>query len=412
MNDPQLAELAKTLFSPVTLVAYAAAMVAYLFAMSSTVGQNEDGTAKTNHRGLTVATVLGVLAVAAHAAHLLTWSFAAGRYPLGNMFEFSNVAAFTAAVAALVVVQWRMKKPEVVGFVLLGVLITLGLAVLVYTEPGPLMPILDSWWRAIHVSTIVFAFGVFTVGAVFTGLYLLRDTAERRVADDHTSALSGSTVGAAFDATTTTPGAESSEPRDAGDDELLDVVPGRTEADELERSDTAAYGLALRRALAQRVTVGGRVLHVPLRLIFWTVVAAIPFALVFQRPSALIGIPIGAVVAVLLAWWFVPNLPAATTLDSLAYRTNAFGFPLWTFGVISGAIWAEQSWGRYWGWDPKETSAFLTWVAYAGYLHARATRGVRGRGAAWIGLGAYGVLLFTYYVVNLLVTGLHSYAGL
>ncbi|MDX1619983.1 MAG: hypothetical protein R3320_03270, partial [Nitriliruptorales bacterium] len=101
MNDPQLAELAKTLFSPVTLVAYAAAMVAYLFAMSSTVGQNEDGTATTNHRGLTVATVLGVLAVAAHAAHLLTWSFAAGRYPLGNMFEFSNVAAFTAAVAAL-----------------------------------------------------------------------------------------------------------------------------------------------------------------------------------------------------------------------------------------------------------------------------------------------------------------------
>jgi cytochrome c-type biogenesis protein CcsB len=108
----------------------------------------------------------------------------------------------------------------------------------------------------------------------------------------------------------------------------------------------------------------------------------------------------------------VPYLPSASTLDSLAYRTIAFGFPVWTFAVITGAIWAEQSWGRYWGWDPKETSAFFTWVAYAAYLHARATRGVRGRGASWFGIGAFAVLMFTYFVVNLLVVGLHSYAGL
>ena len=78
--------------------------------------------------------------------------------------------------------------------------------------------------------------------------------------------------------------------------------------------------------------------------------------------------------------------------------------------ILSGAVWAEQSWGRYWGWDPKETSAFLTWVAYAAYLHARATRGVRGRNAAYVLLGAYAILLFTFYVVNLVVVGLHSYA--
>ncbi len=83
---------------------------------------------------------------------------------------------------------------------------------------------------------------------------------------------------------------------------------------------------------------------------------------------------------------------------------------MWTFAVIMGAIWAEQSWGRYWGWDPKETSAFLTWVAYAGYLHARATRGMRGRRAGWLGILAYAVLMFTYFVVNMIVVGLHSYA--
>ena len=76
------------------------------------------------------------------------------------------------------------------------------------------------------------------------------------------------------------------------------------------------------------------------------------------------------------------RLPAADVLDRMAYRTVAFGFPVWTFGIIAGAIWAEAAWGRYWGWDPKETWAFITWVVYAAYLHARATAGWRGTAAA------------------------------
>ena len=81
-------------------------------------------------------------------------------------------------------------------------------------------------------------------------------------------------------------------------------------------------------------------------------------------------------------------------------------------GTIAGAMWAEQSWGRFWGWDPKETGAFLTWVAYAGYLHGRATRGVRGERAAWIGVAAFVTLMATYLVANYVIVGLHSYAGL
>lgn len=406
MTDLQLADLAQTLFSPVTLLLYTAAMVAYLYAMAFSRVDRDGAPVVAGRRALTGATALGVLAITAHAAHLVTWSLAAGRFPLGNMFEFSSVAAFVAAVGGLAVVQWKMRRPEVMGFVLLGVLLTLGMALLVYTEPGPLMPILDSWWRVIHVSTIVLAFGIFTIGFVFTLLYLLRDTAERRVAEAITARASGSTVGAAFDATATRRGPE--------DDELLDAVPERTspEAEDDDHDDEAAYGVALRRAVAQRFSVGGHVVHAPLRIAAWVAVGAGAFSLVFQRVSATVAMPLVAIVAVALAWWFLPHLPAATTLDSLAYRTTAFAFPIWTFGVIAGAIWAEQSWGRYWGWDPKETGSFLTWVSYAGYLHARATRGMRGRGAAWVGLGSYGVLLITYYVVNLIVTGLHSYAGL
>jgi cytochrome c-type biogenesis protein CcsB len=104
-------------------------------------------------------------------------------------------------------------------------------------------------------------------------------------------------------------------------------------------------------------------------------------------------------------------LPEAGSLDRLAYRFNAFTFPLWTFAVIAGAIWAENAWGRYWGWDPKETWAFITWVVYAAYLHARATAGWKARGTSWIALAGFGCMMFNYFGVNLFITGLHSYSG-
>jgi len=106
------------------------------------------------------------------------------------------------------------------------------------------------------------------------------------------------------------------------------------------------------------------------------------------------------------------RLPAAEVLDKMAYRTVAFGFPIYTFGIIAGAIWAEAAWGRYWGWDPKETWAFITWVVYAAYLHARATAGWRGTAAARVNLLAFATMIFNFFVVNMVISGLHSYAGL
>jgi cytochrome c-type biogenesis protein CcsB len=103
-------------------------------------------------------------------------------------------------------------------------------------------------------------------------------------------------------------------------------------------------------------------------------------------------------------------LPSAAVLDRTAYRVIAFGFPVWTFAVIAGAIWAEAAWGRYWGWDPKETWSFITWVIYAGYLHARATAGWKGRRAAGIALVGFAALMIDYYAVNIWIVGLHSYA--
>ena len=105
------------------------------------------------------------------------------------------------------------------------------------------------------------------------------------------------------------------------------------------------------------------------------------------------------------------RLPGAAVLDRVAHRTAVFGFPIWTFTVIAGAIWAEAAWGRFWGWDPKETWAFIAWVVYAAYLHARTTAGWRGRPAAWVNVVGLAVMIFNLTFVNMVSTGLHSYAG-
>jgi cytochrome c-type biogenesis protein CcsB len=108
---------------------------------------------------------------------------------------------------------------------------------------------------------------------------------------------------------------------------------------------------------------------------------------------------------------YLARVPSARRIDVITYRLHAFAFPLWTFTVAAGAIWAEYAWGRYWGWDPKETWALVTWVIYACYLHARSTAGWRGRRAAVIAIVGLASFWFNFVGINLLVSGLHSYAG-
>ncbi|MGH3437974.1 MAG: c-type cytochrome biogenesis protein CcsB [Sciscionella sp.] len=109
---------------------------------------------------------------------------------------------------------------------------------------------------------------------------------------------------------------------------------------------------------------------------------------------------------------FAAKLPSRETLDRVAYRTTIFALPLFTFGVMCGAIWAESAWGSFWSWDPKETTALVDWICYAAYLHSRATAGWRGNRAAAINVLGFAVNIFNLFFINLVTTGLHSYAGL
>jgi len=176
----------------------------------------------------------------------------------------------------------------------------------------------------------------------------------------------------------------------------------------------------------------------------WTGAAVTGFGTVVLGASMLVYVPAGPLVPALHSYWLVIHvfaamlagsafvigaiasaayllksakpegfrkLPSTARLDEIAFKVNAFAFPIWTFAaLIAGPIWAQYAWGRYWGWDPKEVWAFITWVVYAGYLHARVTAGWKGRAAAVLCLFGFATFLFNFVGVNLFVGGLHSYA--
>ena len=180
------------------------------------------------------------------------------------------------------------------------------------------------------------------------------------------------------------------------------------------------------------------------RAIDWTGAAVTGIGTVVLGASMLVYVPAGPLVPALHSYWLVihvfaamlagaafvigaiasaayllkssrpesfSRLPSTARLDEIAFKVNAFAFPIWTFAaLIAGPIWAQYAWGRYWGWDPKEVWAFITWVVYAGYLHARATAGWKGRAAAILCLVGFATFLFNFIGVNLFVGGLHSYA--
>ena len=109
---------------------------------------------------------------------------------------------------------------------------------------------------------------------------------------------------------------------------------------------------------------------------------------------------------------FMASMPNAVRLEDIAYRLAIIGFAFWTFTLIAGSIWAEAAWSRYWGWDVKEVWTFVIWVLYAGFIHARATRGWRGSRSAWLNIVSYAAVIFNFTIVNVFFKGLHAYSGL
>jgi ABC-type transport system involved in cytochrome c biogenesis permease subunit len=227
--------------------------------------------------------VLAGLGWAANLAAIITRGLAVERWPWGNMYEFVVAICF-AAVTAFLIVNFRQNVRYLGAFVMVAAALGLGVAVIkLYTAAGPVVPALNSYWIAIHVTAAIVASGGFILAGASGILYLVR-----------------------------------------------------------------GEGLS--------------------------------------------------------------RLPTRDDLERVAHKAIVWAFPIWTFAVIAGALWADRAWGRYWGWDPKEVWSFITWIGYAAYLHARVTAGWRGTRATTVQLIAFACLLFNLVGVNIFFSGLHSYA--
>lgn len=389
-----------------------------------------------------VATILGFLANTAAAGH--RW-YVAGRPPFSNMYEM--LLSFVWTVALLTLIAERFYKVKIIGSVTMPLaVVSVILMQLMPSEVRPLVPALQSTWLHVHVTLAMLAYAACAVSFALSMMFLIQDKMKTETFQALTAAGMVAVYGAmmlrfnngGLNVIAWDPAAKE-EVFVAQNVRLFVTIPALgglfllillsalaplvLYAVARINKDEAFDGWANRFmfitivlqiigliVLAMRVRGGEYPSASPdMQGMFPTALPASPFIL-----SGIIGGIFAGLLYLLLLWrrsGLESMLPTTESLDRLTYRTVAIAFPLLTAMIATGAYWANQTWGSYWGWDPKETWAAITWVVYAGYLHMRITRGWRGRRAAYFAIFGFIVVIFTFFGVTYLLPSIHGYAS-
>jgi ABC-type transport system involved in cytochrome c biogenesis permease subunit len=379
-----------------------------------------------------------------HTAGVAVRWAAAGHAPFSNIYEM--VLMFSWGVVALqLLAEWRMQLKY---FGAITIPIAALALVLMQVLPGdirPLVPALQSTWLQIHVTLAIFSYSGFTLSFAAALLYFIKDGTGARAFLRWTAGLVTGIYGLIL-ATSVDRGFNLLMPAwdaAAGEKVMLGpkqalmvplsglgwlfVLVAALAAAALAASfiapptegasgvDPWARRLFVASVLGQGIVLAALVAKVESGPYFVPQVGQ-SFAVQFAgSPFLLSGLV--AALFISLAWlvlaWkqqaIVEFLPHRDTLDNLIYKTVAISFPLLTLMIITGAYWANRTWGSYWSWDPKEDWALITWMTYAGYLHMRLTRGWRGRRAAYMAIIGFAIVMFTFFGVTYLLPGLHAY---
>lgn len=313
----------------------------------------------------TLGTMILVLGLVAHTVALVLRWYTSGHAPMSNTYE--SMSLFAWGVVLFYLIAERFYPVRAAGAVVVPTaFIITSIAAITYKGPEPLVPALQSYWLWIHVAISMFSYGLFALafGAGFFYVvqeYLLKKNYQNvEYAFLILFAVLGLVVGLWA-------GSWWAEPAKVADPIKDTVSMDYSGGDAARIFGAGGIGLAVALVLGYGV---GRLA---------------------SRPA------------------FSRHLPSLDVLDEVSYRGVAFGFPLLTIGIVSGAIWADAAWGRWWGWDAKETWSLITWLFYGAYLHTRLTMGWRGRHSAILASVGMVVVMFTYLGVNYLLPGLHSY---
>ncbi|PSH04693.1 MAG: hypothetical protein CXZ00_04755 [Acidobacteria bacterium] len=416
------------------------ALVLYVGASTLYVGYGVTGIERQVNSA-SLLTAIGFVANTAAVAH--RWSIA-GRPPFSNMYEM--LLSFVWTLALMTLIAERQYKVKIIGSITMPItVISVILMQLLPSDVRPLVPALQSTWLQVHVTLAMLSYAACALSFALAIMFLIKDNMKTESFQALTSAGMVA-VYAAVLLTRFRAGALAVTAYDLEGKSEVMISRGRPLF--IQIPDLGwLYLLVLLSALAPLVLyIAGQVkknqllfdyaskgMFVTLMLqaaglaifmarvrtghygsaeangLYTSALTANPFLL-----AAMVGGIIIGLLYMLLLWRreeLNRMMPSAADLDRITYKIICFAFPLLTLMIASGAYWANQSWGTYWSWDPKETWAAITWLVYAGYLHMRITRGWRGRRAAWFAILGFCVVIFTFFGVTYLLPGLHAYAA-
>lgn len=387
--------------SNLLLISFIAYLIA-TFVFGGAVKGNKERSFKSEERWGKIAFIITIIGFLSNLGYFFTRWGATGHVPLSNMFEFT--AAFGMTLVGGFLVLYFLYKTPVLGMVVLPVaLLVIAFASMFPSEVSPLIPALQSYWLPIHVSTVVIAEGILSISAAAGLIYLLKvvDLTKKSKRRFWLEAIMyslilvlGFVISSTYFTLTNYEADFSYTDKDGNQAEITYKMPpvvGMNDYELLtEGAMTPFFETPAVVNASKLTTVAWSVLIGT--ILYWAI------RLVTRKRIAALIKP------------FVKNVNLQL-MDEIGYRAIIIGFPIFTLGALVFAmIWAQVAWSRFWGWDPKEVWALITWLFYAAYLHLRLGKGWQGEKSAWLAVVGFAIIMFNLVAVNLIIAGLHSYA--
>ncbi|OZM57158.1 c-type cytochrome biogenesis protein CcsB [Lottiidibacillus patelloidae] len=350
--------------------------------------------------------ILALVGFVAHLGYFITRWIAAGHAPVSNLFEF--VTFFALALVLGYIIIFLIYRNHMLGIIAMPVaLIIIAYASVFPSEITPLIPALKSYWLTIHVITVALGEGILAISFVTGLLYLLKSVDQTKRTKRNTSLelvlfsllmtvgfiLAGSIFPKTVEQTTFEWVNERNVPAELVYD--MPAIVGPFEGTKLTEN---SFGPLFEAPYWMNGAEAPRKLNT----VIWSFLIGL---LLYGTLRLILRKRIGAAIQPLVSG------VNAKLMDEIGYRSVAIGFPVFALGgLIFASIWAQVAWSRFWGWDPKEVWALITFLFYAIYLHLRLSRGWEGENSAWLAVAGFIIIMFNLIAVNLILAGLHTYA--
>lgn len=389
------------LSSNLLLVSFFAYLVATLFFGGAVKGAKSEVSYRNSRSGM-IGLIITIIGFLTHVGYFITRWMASGHAPVSNMFE-AVTALGMMLVLAFIILYVIYKTPSLGLFALPIAIVIIGYASMFPTEVTPLIPALKTKWLAIHVITTILGEAILAISAVAGLILLIKEVDVKKPSKERfwlEAIVYTVILFIGFIAITTGF-------RVAGYEAEFSFVNKNEQVESVTYNMPPLFGMHEYEALTEGTMkpwaempaiIDAKKLTTSTWSFFVGTALYLLLRLIFRRPIAAVIKPLTKNANIQL-------------MDEVGYRAVLIGFPVFSLGgLVFAMIWAHEAWSRFWGWDPKEVWALITWLFYAAFLHLRLSRGWEGKKSAWLMVIGFILIMFNFIAVNMILAGLHSYA--